>query len=306
MTSLRRPRAFETMRTYQGRVRALSLHLERLFRSWRALFSVTGSILNSHEERYILQQIDHQLESWGVPRSAPLTVSTRGVSISNHIPIAPVAQEQVIRCWLDEHKSVTLERSKLDRDYVGRPIHVGLSRLPFEATLPRVAKHDARQAWNELARESQVDELLFLEPQYGQWVLEAHNSNVWMMTCSSQTLSTIEESLVSGQGSPLRGTVWSTPPLNGMCLGGVTRLLICDLLRRTGAEVIEESIEPPMITREPGTLGVDHTKQERFYYLSSTLKSLSPIYRVDQIDLVRPHFDRALCAWVDQGLRVYT
>ena len=138
------PRALETMRTYRGRVRASPLHIARLFRSWRLLFSDQRDLLSSHQESYIAKKIYNQLSSWGISAD-PTPLKSEVERDDRHLQLA----DNVIRCWLDQNCVLMMNRALLDQSYVGRAMRVERvcrrvrasgSRLPMPATPPPVSR----------------------------------------------------------------------------------------------------------------------------------------------------------------------
>ena len=56
------PNVFETMRTYQGRIRAYPLHLRRLFRSWTLMYHTESSTDPLLQARFEI--VEHKLKNY--------------------------------------------------------------------------------------------------------------------------------------------------------------------------------------------------------------------------------------------------
>ena len=305
------PRALETMRTYHNQVRALHPHLERLFKSWRLLMSAHHNFtFSSAQQAYITQKIYGQLKSWGI--------SAYKDDVSSHIDSPQNARivnadstmlntsksEWVIRCWLDFNGELEMTKSPLNFDYVGCLRSVASVQLPLNQYLPQNAKHDQRHEWNTLAQQLDVDELLLCDAM--GMVLESHNSNFWLLECHAQLDELLfKRRLLNRDPQALRDTYWVTPPLDGSCLPGITRSMLVQLFEDAGAQVYFERVDLkiPQKYHEKHESTVEDVTHD--YYLSSTLKSFSPISSIDHCVLQRPVWDQELCAWVDDQLSTH-
>ena len=305
MTHLIVPRALETMRTYHNQVRAFDLHLERLFMSWRLLMHPHhGFTFSTTQQAHITKKIYRQLGSWSISPHKDLALSDEVTSPEQYGEIGclkKTSRDWVIRCWLDLEGHLEMSKTPLDASYVGCPRSVASVHLPFDPYLPRNAKHDQRQAWERDALRLHVDELLLCDAQ--GYVLEAHNSNFWILEVSEDfDQERFSDALREKHTKPLQGTCWVTPPLEGNCLSGVTRALLIQIFKEAGAHVYCEriSLDEEKIYSDDDRSKAMPVNQKS--YLSSTLKSLSPIISINQHVVQRPKWDQALCAWVDDQL----
>jgi len=247
------------------------------------------------QQAYITQKIYDQLKSWEI--SKDFDNSSVDSSIERET-------EWVVRCWVDFNGKLEMSKTPLNHCYVGCSRSVAQVQLSIDPDLPREAKHDQRDGWDHLANKLNVDEILLCDP-LGH-VLEAHNSNFWIMECyDNVSLNQINDRLLNGDPLALRGTCWVTPPLEEPCLPGVTRALLIDILKNAGAIVYPKRINLKMHQaydlRDPMTPGAF----KHYYYLSSTLKSLSPISKIDDQTIERPLVDPALCTWIDHQLGMH-
>ena len=307
MTHLIVPRALETMRTYHNQVRAFDLHLERLFMSWRLLMSPHhGFTFSTTQQAHITKKIYRQLGYWSISPHKDHVLPGDVASHDQNDEIGcskNASREWVIRCWLDFEGHLEMTKTPLDYDYVGCPRSVASIHLPFDPYLPRSAKHDQRRAWEHDAQQLNVDELLLCDAH--GYVLEAHNSNFWVLEVSERLdQEQFTDALREKRKRPLQGTHWVTPPLDGTCLSGVTRALLIQIFKEAGAQVYFEhiSLDGEKIYGDFDLSKAKPVTQKP--YLSSTLKSLSPIRSIDQHIIQRPEWDQALCAWVDDQLSI--
>ena len=309
MTHQALPRALETMRTYHNQVRALHLHLERLFISWQLLKCAHHEPnVSLTQQTHITKKIYHQLTSWGISTQVnPQTLilrSPHNLQSKNELD-RPPSSEWIIRCWLDLQGELVMTRTRLNVDYVGCLRRTALVQLPVDSRLPPNAKHDQRQDWNDKAQQLDVDELLLCDSR--GLVLESHNANFWLLECYDQVDAvSLRQRLVMNEPDALRGTLWVTPPLDGACLPGITRSLLVTIFKQAGGKLHFERIDLKKPKNYHDEVKSSSKVRDHYYYLSSTLKSLSPVSEINRQLMNRPLWDQALCAWVDRQLCRYT
>lgn len=277
----KQPRAMETLRVRNRRVRALYLHMRRLKSSWKLLAQANAV---SSPSELMLDQLDQRIQ-------AELTL--RGYHYGKQpdfIANSCVTQDEVLRIWLSLSGELTLQTSTLDPKYISIPRTVATVYLSDPHHLPRTAKHDQREHWNRAAHAHQVDEVLLADSQGFQW--EAHCSNLWAFDLS--TWRTSLQVNFDQYTLPLKGTRWLTPPLEGLCLPGITRELLLVQLRNWGAHVIETPLKLPLTTL------TDTEEHEWVYYLSSSLKTLSWIDKLDGVPQPERQFNTQLLSFIDQ------
>jgi branched-subunit amino acid aminotransferase/4-amino-4-deoxychorismate lyase len=131
----------------------------------------------------------------------------------------------------------------VDATRIGREVRVASVPSTSTSWLPGSVKHGSRAGWILASRRLNADEVIFVDDD--GHILEANRSNVF--------------AVIEGE---LR-----TPPLDGHALEGVTRGALIDAARQAGIDLREVPV--------PLSATFDE------FYLSSTLKELSP---VDQLD----------------------
>ncbi len=276
------PLAFETMRTYDGRIRAFDQHLSRLIRSCEILRkSVGGSrgaLLSERERERLHSQVKERC----------LHELTQRLDLSLLRQPKMILLEQVVRCYLSIDLDISVQVNALDLSYVSssRSLKSVYDPLGYSAE----AKHTARESWQRLIESLRCDELLLCDLE--GYPLESSHSNFWRLERLAHEESILLK-LQRRELAPLRGLRWFTPEANGSCLPGITRSILIDLFRKYGAEVIETKL--PLV----GTTETERTT----YYLSSTLKSLSWIREIDDHQFTAPRFNHHLLQWVEVRLR---
>lgn len=154
-----------------------------------------------------------------------------------------IAEDVRIRYTITAGDHRIVDVAPINRAKVGGPVSVARMNWQAPDFLPSVVKHGSRAAWIVAARELDVDEVLLTDPK--GFILEANRSNVF--------------AVIDG--------VVRTPPVDGRFLVGVTRGALLDAAERAG------------VPTDTSPLPVDSNFDE--LYLSSTLKELAPVVRLD-------------------------
>lgn len=150
--------------------------------------------------------------------------------------------DRCLRVALTAGGNRVLSWAPIDPDHVGAPLTAASVITHPNPYLPGHVKHGSRAGWVLAARRLKVDEVIFVDPH--GYVLEANRSNVFAV---------VDE-------------VVRTPPL-GANLQGVTR----------GA-MLEAAVDAGLpVSQRPLPLDTDFDE----LYLSSTLKELAPVSRLD-------------------------
>lgn len=272
------PRAFETLRVYQGRVRAYQAHFDRLCSSWHLLCQandrpIPTQGMKDQIQRGLLDEVERLALSWGDLQSPSSTLHP---------------ENQILRLWVSLEGELSVTLRDLDSRYPCKNLSAATLYSPLPLHLPMNAKHDQRDQWDMSAKTLMVDELLLLGEE-GE-VLESHRSNFWALRRDSMSplLTRCSEHALQA----LRGTYWVTPPLDGRCVPGVTRALLIKTLQDLGATVVEN----------PHYFSVSGAHQW-CYFASSSLKSLSWINTINTIDQLELSGYRLLLEELDATLR---
>ena len=271
------PTVFETMRTYNGRVRAFDLHFNRLIESWRLINKQTPSASSiSTIRNKITNEISENLIGYGylTPKKA----------FTNH----PNNQEQAIRAYLSAELEISVEHSELDQTYIHRSCSIMTTHIP--SAFPLAAKHIARQPWEQARHQLKCDEILLCDLTGAP--LETNHSNFWILEMDCSPQECLAQLSINAQ-YPLRHLRWYTHPADGQILSGVTRQLTISILKTLGAQVFEQKNEPLK------------TGQNQVYLLTSTLKSISWVKSVDRVEQTPHPFIPLLFPLIDGYLSVY-
>lgn len=155
--------AFETMRTYNGRLFRLEQHLDRLFGSCSAL---------------------------------DIPLPDRDELRSEALSVAAIAANVVVRIALTAggNRVTTVEPADLDR--VGRPLHVATVELQPLEFLPGTVKHGSRAAWVIAARRLDVDEVMLVDRS--GLILECNRSNVVAVVDGAVCTPPLDGGLLAG------------------------------------------------------------------------------------------------------------
>ena len=272
------PIAFETLRTYQGRPRALHLHLERLLSSCeRIRYQVKCSTpqITDEKKRSLFERAKSLIDE--ALRPSKLRIEER-------------IEESVVRCFLTVNLELSVKRNRLDHSYVNRSRSLVCVYAPLSYD-PR-AKHNSREEWDIILRDSVHDELLLCD--LDGCPLESNNANFWSLQLKAP-IEVIHQRLIKGGPQSMDGLVWSTPPLERALLPGITRALLLHHFKEEGAEVREMDF-PHLKTKREQTHG------DTYFYLSSTLKSLSWVKQIDQVPFQEPIFNQAIFRSVERYL----
>lgn len=203
---------FETLRTYGSVPFRVERHLERLAAS----------------------------AAWmGVPLPDPAELARELLRVATAVP-----GESKLNILLTGGGRRLVRATPIDLSRVGAPLRVVTRPWAPPPWLPGRVKHTSRAAWELAARQSGVDEVLWVSAA-GDWT-EANRSNVFVV----------------------RGGRLSTPPDDGRILQGVTRDGLIEAGRAAGIPVHEE-IVPAGPCDE--------------LYLASTLKELAPVVELDGV-----------------------
>ena len=296
MSLMSQPFVFETLRTYHGKIRAFKKHMKRLFNSWFLMNQNQTSSLNQLRDQFaaIEKQILKHCES-------KLIFYEQSDSL-----VDQARDEYVIRVYLSHALDVEIQVNPLDLNYINRPTSLKHSNL--KPIYPPAAKHTDRKSWLRACRQLQSDEIILCSPQ--GFALETNNSNLWALelTC---TASEFQEQLTNSLVQPLKQTKWYTPSANGQILPGITRSLLIKVLQDLGAEVDDQAVLCMQGHSNPLKRPVDHTRdlpvsllraQAYAYFLSSTLKSLSWVQTIDDIEQARPSFLSELYSLIENEL----
>ena len=294
------PVVFETMRTYQGRVRAYELHLNRLLNSWTSLYqpytSTELALQGNFEE--LAKQLQAQLESEGLKTRHSIAITPSSYKLSRSRDT-----EKVIRVYLNQDLDLEIQVSSLDQSYVNRPIELKSSEL--RPVYPPAVKQNDRQLWRDTCRKLNCDEIILYDSQ--GLPLESNNSNLWGLTLLC-TPDNLHEKLRLKTRYPLHGTLWRTPPADGQILPGITRHLLIDIFKSLGAQVHCEPFQRFSERPAAKSTTLDNTNcilaqsQNYAYFLSSTLKSLSWVKMIDMQPQVKPPFLSDLYSLIEQRL----
>jgi branched-subunit amino acid aminotransferase/4-amino-4-deoxychorismate lyase len=271
------PTVFETMRTYNGRVRAFDLHFNRLIESWKLINKQTplASTISTIRNK-TTKLISKNKLSYGY--------FTPEKNLTNH----PFNQEQAIRVYLSAELELSVEFSDLDQTYIHRSCSIMTTHIP--SLFPLAAKHIARQSWDQVRHELKCDEILLCDLAGAP--LETNHSNFWIleMDCSPQECLA---QLSVNTPYPLRHLRWYTHPADGQILSGITRQLIITIFKTLGAQVFEQRSAPLK------------TDQDQVYFLTSTLKSIAWVKSVDRVPQIPYPFIPLLFPLIDGYLSVY-
>ena len=302
MLEVSQPVVFETMRTYQGRVRAYELHLHRLFNSW-TLFNrseLTPNVMLQQRFDQLGKELQDRLEQVGlITDHSPISSASRPYRVSQ-----PIKTEKVVRVFLNLDLNLEILISNLDHSYVNRSIDLKVSDL--QPVYPPVIKQNDRQLWQDTCRKLNCDEIILCDPQ--GLPLESNNSNLWGLTllCTPDTLC---KRLSLKTRYPLRDTIWCTPPTDGQILPGITRSLLIDIFKSLGAQVRCEPFQDfqarPLfrsISLQDDTNCSLAQSQNYAYFLSSTLKSLSWVKMINLYPQIKPPFLSDLYSLIEDRL----
>ena len=299
MSFVSSPNVFETMRTYQGRIRAYQLHLKRLFRSWTLIYRTTSLVDPLIESRF--EEIEYRLKKY---------IEELGLSVSDVLnEIGPdhdykdqkkqVHLEQVVRVYLNSNLELDVKMSPLDQSYVNRSIE--LKSISIKSVYPPAAKQSARQAWFDACQQLKCDEILLCDPQ--EIPLESNNSNLWSLEllCTPEVL---KQNLMQQDLYPLKHTIWRTPPADGQILEGITRTLLIDILQSLGAQVHDQTFDPISHSADFSSRHKSMLVQPQVhaYFLSSTLKSLSWVNKINNQRQKQPAFLSELYSLIEKKL----
>ena len=296
MSLMSQPLVFETLRTYRGNIRAFEQHMKRLFNSWCLINHYQTSSMNQFRDQFtaIEKQILKLCES-----------KLHSFKQSNSL-VDQVWEEYVIRVYLSHTLEVEIQFNLLDLNYINHPISLKHSNL--KTIYPPAAKHTDREAWLRACRQLQCDEIILCSPQ--GFALESNNSNLWALELNC-TVSELQEQLTSNLVQPLRQTKWYTPSANGQILPGITRALLLKILQDLGAEVDDQAVLSMRSHSNPLKRTENHTQdlqvslfrpQTYAYFLSSTLKSLSWVQTLDDVEQARPSFLSELYSLIENEL----
>ena len=287
------------MRTYQGRIRAYKLHLKRLFRSWTLIHRTTLLADPLIESRF--EAIEYTLKKY---------IEGFGLSVSdvlNEISLdhdyksqkKQVQLEQVVRVYLSSNLELDVKMSPLDQSYVNRSIE--LKSTSIRPVYPPAAKQSDRQAWFDACQQLNCDEILLCDPR--GIPLESNNSNLWSLEllCTPEAL---QQSLIQEDPYPLKNTIWRTPPADGQILVGVTRTLLIDILKSLGAQVQCQTFGVISYSSKFNSENKSILVQPQVYtyFLSSTLKSLSWVNKIDNKIQRQPPFLSELYSLIEKKL----
>lgn len=153
-----------------------------------------------------------------------------------------LADDVILRITLTGGGHRVLDVKPIDPSRIGAPVTLARVGWPSMPGLPDTVKHGSRAGWALSAKALGVTEILLVR---GGRVLEANRSSVFAVI----------------------GGVIVTPPLTGEQLPGVTRAALLQAGRAAGLPI------------EEAPLLADADFQE--LYVSSTLKELAPVSRLD-------------------------
>jgi branched-subunit amino acid aminotransferase/4-amino-4-deoxychorismate lyase len=174
--------------------------------------------------------------------AAALEIPSPGRDVLREEILALSDGDRCIRVALTAGGNRVLAWTPIDAAKIGAAVCVASVVSHPNPYLPGHVKHGSRAGWVLAARRLEVDEVVFVDPD--GWILEANRSNVF--------------AVVDG--------VVCTPPLRGN-LQGVTRGAIIEAAAEAG------------LTLSQAALPLDAVFEE--LYLSSTLKELAPVVRLD-------------------------
>ena len=287
------------MRTYQGRIRAYPLHLKRLFKSWTLMYhtgSSTDPLVYARFET-AKHKLKNSLEELGLSVSGILN----GICLDHDSKDQKkqVQLEQVVRVYLSSNLELEVKMSPLNQSYVNRSIE--LKSTSIRPVYPPAAKQSDRQAWFDACKQLKCDEILLCDPR--GIPLESNNSNLWSLEllCTPEAL---QKSLMQEDFCPLKNTIWHTPPADGQILEGITRTLLIDILQSLGAQVHCQTFEPIAHSADfnSGNKSMIVQPQLCAYFLSSTLKSLSWVNKIDNQRQRHPPFLSELYSLIEKKL----
>ena len=299
MSSVFSPNVFETMRTYQGRIRAYELHLKRLFRSWTLIYRTTSLADPLIESRF--KNIEYTLKKYIEELGLSVSDVLNGICLDHDYKDQKkqVQLEQVVRVYLSSDLELEVKMSPLDQSYVNRSIE--LKSTSIRPVYPPAAKQSDRQAWFDACQQLKCDEILLCDPR--GIPLESNNSNLWSLEllCTPEAL---KQSLMQQEPYPLKNTIWRTPPADGQILEGITRTLLIDILQSLGAQVHCQTFEPIAHSADfnSGNKSMIVQPQLCAYFLSSTLKSLSWVNKIDNQRQRHPPFLSELYSLIEKKL----
>ncbi len=206
--------AFETMRSYGGRVFRLNAHLARLDASLKQM-GVATSVSSG-----VLALLQQAASEGPTELRLRLTYTAEGASL--------------------------LEVGEIDPDKAGRAVTAVTRSWQPPSWLNGEVKHGSRAFGEVVMRQAAVDEVLWRGAD--GCFTEGARSNIFAV---------IGQRVV-------------TPALDGRILAGITRGALIDAAREAELEIVESSVHPAMPIDE--------------LYVSSTLKELAPVVRVDDRD----------------------
>lgn len=178
--------------------------------------------------------------------AAALGIPFPGRAVLHEEILGVSAGDRCVRVALTAGGNRVLTWTPIDPARVGGPVRVASVISQPNPYLPGHVKHGSRAGWVLAARRLEVDEVVFVNPEGN--ILEANRSNVF--------------AVVDG--------IVRTPPLGGN-LQGVTRGAILEAARDADLDVSEDPL--PLVTE------FDEL------YLSSTLKELAPVERLDDREI---------------------
>lgn len=152
-------------------------------------------------------------------------------------------EDVCIRITLTAGGNRVVHAVPVDSARIGRDVRVASVPSTSTSWLPGSVKHGSRAGWILASRRLEVDEVVFVDD--AGHILEANRSNIFVV--------------IDGE---LR-----TPPLDGHALEGITRAALIEAAHRAGLGIQEAPV--------PLSATFDE------FYLSSTLKELAPVVRLD-------------------------
>ena len=268
---------FETLRTYNGQLRAFELHFRRLLNSWTLLHR---KMLRPPQINQIKLKLHSELAKhsfWPIS-----TLNTQ------HLGMKTRHTEWIVRIQLTEDLTLDVSIKELDLNYVHKPCT--LMSVYLSPQYPPAAKQTDRKVWTETCTVLGCDEILLCDSQGRP--LETNNSIFWVLELECSTAQVIKQ-LSMNSTDPLKGLTWYTHPSDGQILAGVTRALLIPILSSLGAQVIEQPLGPL------------HTQPQQYYFLTSTLKSISWVSMLDHHPHPPPSFLPLLFSLIDRYLCKY-